>query len=156
MTTEFGLDLKADPQHFETKVVRMLLRAYRKRYGGSWASVEGLDSFDRLSALPYMGAVWGYKVLKPLNLGSILNALEKSILATPLRAGLKTYKDAEDWLYVFSIPTSTALYAVIPGDRVSPEDCQEMRFITYKQFEGQQIAVVRLDDYLQLIWKPED
>jgi len=153
VTTDGFLDLSSDPQKFEQKVVELLLRRYRQHFGVSRAVVDGIDSFDRFNALennPF--TIWGYKVVKKLNLGSILNSLEKSILATPLRAGLRTYRDAEDWLYVFSIPTSTALYAMVNGDSLSPSDCAGMRFIVYKQFENELLAVVRLDDLLDLRW----
>jgi len=148
--------IKADQAAFELKLLRTLLPRYREAVGASREETEQVDTLLKLSHMPYSVRFGAYRQMSKATMGGMLNSFHKSEIATKLR---EFWHDPEYpveldevYIFIFAIPTSTAVYAIIPGELLPVSLCGHLRFISYLNFEQELLAITRLDDYLDVMW----
>lgn len=144
---------KADQDLFAKKVIKFVLPKYKKAYGVGFVETQHVEDLTQLGNLDYYGArVGGYKCTRAINMGSLLNAFNKTFIRVELDLFLAQCDDSETWQFIFSIPSSTALYVIIPKDSHEYDEFDEGRFTASVMATDQMVTIMRLDDLLRIRW----
>ena len=141
-----------DQEKYEAKITKKLLARYRRSHYLSYERAVDIENFDEFSMLDGAFQVGGYKQGSAMTLGALLNSLEKSAIGKALYRFLQTGPDA-NYAFVFTMPSSTADYVIVRMDAGLTEMLQSgLRFVSFVKFANAGVAVMRLDDYLNIIW----
>jgi len=146
----------ADQELFERKVIKFVLPKYKKAFNEDFNKTKHVETLEQLGNLEYIGTrIGGYKETRPMQLGSLLNAFKKTSVCTAFNKFLAG-DQSDDWMFIFSIPSTTALYIILPEEsndgyfsagrftaRVQNKDCSGL-------------TIMRLDDFLDSMWHEFD
>ncbi len=144
----------ADQALFERKVVRFVLPKYKKHFDEGHIVTQHVKDLRQLGNLEYYGMyMGGYKEVKPTNIGSLLNAFQKTSIHAALNRFLdEDDNDSDDWQFVFSISSTTALYVIMPRSAHGPSEFDDCRFTASVMHADQMVTIMRLDDLLRTRW----
>jgi hypothetical protein len=147
---------KDSQEAFQYKVLKIIRQRYKDYFNLNWNEIEHINTLDRFASLEGRTYVGCYKQSTPqLKYGSLLYKMEKTKIGTAFRKFLEfVCEDYNSWIFVVSI-SSTRVPFVITGANNLP-DVESMTkegvVVAYKVIFGEVVAILTLDDYLNIKW----